>query len=153
MIRSFVFSVFIVRFICYEQILGLVTPFIDNWSHLGGIFYGACSAFSAIYAMPVGFFGVDTSNTTWAKIRTFLIKFSGLIVTIVLIFSSTVWLAKSEPGEIPCEGCRYISCVPFPFFQEDKWWYCDDCDGTSAKLFLENDVYVSMDLNCPDKTI
>jgi hypothetical protein len=131
--------------------LGLITPFIDNFSHLGGMLYGACCAFSTIQPLAVGFFGVNSS--TLDKIRTFIIKFCGLIVSVVLIMVSTVWLATSDSGESPCSACRYISCVPFPFFAEDKWWYCDDCDFVTGQLFKNGTFYELVELNCPDKTI
>jgi len=99
----------------------------------------------------VGFFGVNTS--TWDKIQTFLVKFCGLIVSMVLIMVSTVWLATSNPGESPCDNCRYISCVPFPFFAEKKWWYCDDCDFATATLSSQGDIWTTVELNCPDESI
>jgi hypothetical protein len=76
--------------------------------------------------MNVRFFGVNSN--TWQKIRLITVRFFGLFVSLFLIMVSSVWLATSEPGSTPCAGCRYISCVPFPFFREEKWWYCDDCD-------------------------
>lgn len=134
------------------QILGLVTPFIDNWSHLGGILYGACCAFSTIEPLAVGFFGVN--STTWGKIRALAVKFCGLIVSVVLIIVTTAWLATSTPGDIPCNKCRYVSCVPFPFFTADKWWYCDDCDFVTANLFKNGTTtYQQIELTCPDKTV
>lgn len=131
--------------------LGLVTPFIDNFSHLGGIFYGACCALSTIEPLAVGFFGVNSS--TWNKIRMLIVKFSGLIISVVLIMITTTWLATSNPGESPCETCRYISCVPFPFFREEKFWYCDDCDQVTGNLFKTGNVYKRVELTCPDKTV
>lgn len=138
-----------------SQILGLVTPFIDNWSHLGGILYGACCACSTIEPLAVGFFGVDITSF-WAKARKLVVKFGGLIVSVVLIMVTTVWLATtSDPTESPCDGCRYVSCVPFPFFQEDKWWYCDDCDFVTADLFKNagGTAYERIELTCPDETV
>jgi hypothetical protein len=131
--------------------LGLVTPFIDNFSHLGGILYGACCALSTIEPLAVGFFGVN--STTWNKIRMLMVKFCGLIISVILIMVTTVVLATSDPSKSPCEKCRYISCVPFPFFREEKFWYCDDCDQVTANLFKTGNVYQRVELTCPDKTI
>ena len=134
------------------QMLGLVTPFIDNWSHLGGILYGACCAFSTIEPLAVGFFGVNSS--TFDKIRSVAVKFCGLIISVVLIVITTIWLATAEPGETPCEKCRYVSCIPFPFFTQDKWWYCDDCDFVTAIPFKNDANYFqTLDLSCPDKSV
>jgi hypothetical protein len=108
---------------------------------------------SSIEPLAVGFFGVDTS--TWDKIKMLVVRFFGLILAMVLIMVSTVWLATSNPGETPCKNCRYISCVPFPFNKEDKWWYCDDCDFVVANLYKPQgaDYYERVDLTCPDKTV
>jgi len=135
------------------QLIGLVTPFIDNWSHLGGLIYGCLCAFSTLEALPVGFFGVV--DTTWGKFRKLIVQFGGLFVTLVLILISTVWLATSDPGKTPCSWCRYISCVPFPLFKEEKWWYCDKCDfvnGTTVRGEGE-EFYQRINLFCPDESL
>jgi hypothetical protein len=133
--------------------LGLVAPVIDNWTHLGGLIYGMCCAFSALPTINVAFFGVELGG--WNKVKMIFVRFFGLIFTMVLILVSTIWLATLTPGETFCSGCRYISCVPFPFFQEEKWWYCDDCDFVSGDLYQDqnDDYYVRVALTCPDKTI
>lgn len=113
--------------------------------------YGACCAFSTIEPLAVGFLGVQ--NSTFDKIRTLTIKFCGLIISLFLILVSTVWLATSDSVESPCSGCRYISCVPFPFFAEDKWWYCDDCDFVTAQLYRTGSVYEYIELTCPDESV
>lgn len=134
------------------QLIGLVAPFVDNWAHLGGMFYGCCCAFSTLEALPVGFFGVV--DTTWDKIKKVTVRFCGLIVTLVLILISTVWLATSDPGETPCSACRYVSCVPFPPFKEEKWWYCDKCDFVTATLVRGADnFYEKVTLFCPDESL
>lgn len=67
---------------------------------------------------------------------------------------SFVWLATSDPGEIPCTGCRYVSCVPFPLFSEEKWWYCDKCDHVTATLVPpEGGYYTQITLFCPDESL
>jgi hypothetical protein len=70
-----------------------------------------------------------------------------------LIMVTTAWLATMDPGKSPCNGCRYVSCVPFPFFTEDKWWYCDDCDFVTADLYKNGDIYSRVELTCPDKSV
>lgn len=134
--------------------MGLVTPVIDNWSHIGGFFYGACCALSTIEPLAVSFFGVNSS--AWAKIRSFTLRFGGLMLSMVLILVSTVALATmADPRESPCNSCRYISCVPFPIFQEDKWWYCDDCDFVTADLYKSGNgtSYSFIELTCPDESV
>jgi len=72
-----------------------------------------------------------------------------------MIIITSVVLATSDVGENPCKGCRYISCVPFPFWGDKKWWTCDDCDGVQAQLFNpDKDLYYDrMELECPDGAI
>jgi hypothetical protein len=113
--------------------------------------YGSCCAFSTLQALPVGFFGVV--DTTWDKVKKFGTRFCGLIVTLVLILISTVWLATADPGESPCAACRYVSCVPFPPFQEEKWWYCDKCDFVTATLVRGDSYYQRVTLFCPDDSL
>lgn len=128
-----------------------MTPFIDNWSHLGGLVYGVCCAFSTMEPMDVRFFGVNSN--AWEKIRLIVVRFLGLMVSLFLIMATSIWLATSPPGETPCPGCRYISCVPFPFFRKDKWWYCDDCDLVSGRPIQRDNIYVSVELLCPGDII
>jgi hypothetical protein len=134
-------------------VCGLLTPVIDNWSHVGGLLYGALCALSTIEPLAVGFFGVHTS--TWSKVRTIAIKYGGLIVSLVLILVSTMTLATMpDPTESPCSGCRYISCIPMPPFKDDKWWYCDDCDFvTAVDLTKQGTIYSGINLTCPNDEI
>jgi membrane associated rhomboid family serine protease len=61
-----------------EQLLGLVTPYIDNWAHLGGLVYGICCGFSTIEPLNVRFLGV--SSNTWEKVRLVTVRFTGLFM-------------------------------------------------------------------------
>jgi membrane associated rhomboid family serine protease len=133
-------------------VLGL-TPYIDNFTHLGGLLYGLCCGWSTIEHAAAGFFGYKVGLC--AKIRANMIRFFGFIVSIVFIMITTAWLATSDAGEVPCPNCRYVSCVPFPWWTEDKWWYCDDCDFVQAILYRTENVtsYTRIDLTCPDKSI
>lgn len=134
-----------------NAVFGLITPFVDNWSHLGGLLYGACCALSILEPLDVGFFGVN--ETYWGKIRAIVVKFFGILISLFLIMATSIWLATSEPGANPCSGCRYISCVPFPFFREQKWWYCDDCDFATGNLYRTGSVYSMVEINCPDESV
>jgi membrane associated rhomboid family serine protease len=133
-------------------VLGL-TPYIDNFTHLGGLLYGLCCGWSTIEHAAAGFFGYKVGLCS--KIRANMIRFFGFIVSIVFIMITTVWLATSDMGEAPCPNCRYVSCVPFPWWTEDKWWYCDDCVFVQAILFKNGNEtsYTSINLTCPDKSI
>jgi hypothetical protein len=117
-----------------------------------------CCAFTLLPTVVdnvmVGVFNVSVG--TCGKIRMYMIRFLGLIITLLLIMASTIWLATSDPGEKPpCSGCRYISCIPFPPFQEKKWRYCDDCDMVVGELYIDKSTnyYDKIDLTCPNNAI
>ena len=134
-------------------ILGF-TPFVDNFTHLGGIIYGLCCGLSTIERLAVGFFGLRSDNYSKAC-NTFMRSF-GLIASVVCIMATTIVLAHSDGVSSPCNGCRYVSCVPFPPRVEDKWWYCDDCDFVTADLFVDgggSGLYNQITLTCPNGDI
>ena len=130
------------------------TPYVDNFCHLGGLVYGIACGYSAIEPMAVSFFGVRDSK--WSKLCKVAARFSGLIFSVVMIIATTGILASMGSDSSPCSNCRYISCIPFPPFQEDKWWYCDDCNFVTASLYKEGDdpsMYTRIELTCPNKAI
>jgi len=138
--------------IIVNMIIGF-TPYVDNFSHLGGLVYGICCGLSTIQPLPVGFFGVQSNN--FKKARAFLVRFLGLIISIILIAVTTGLLATMDLGQVFCSNCRYVSCVPFPFGAENKWWYCDDCDFATGNPSKTSDgkQYDLVELNCPDGEI
>jgi len=134
-------------------VIGL-TPFVDNFTHLGGLLYGVCCGISTIERLAVGFFGVATG--TCSRIRNNLVRFCGLIFSVFLIMITTVLLVGSDGSTSPCPNCRYVSCVPFPFGAENKWWNCDDCDFAVAdlvKLHATSTNYDRIDMTCPNGDI
>ena len=133
-------------------IIGL-TPFVDNFTHLGGLVYGLLCGLSTIERLAVGFFGLQSQQEPWWKMH--LLRFSGLIASILSIVITTVVLVQSDGVTSPCHGCRYISCVPFPPNADEKWWECDDCDFVTADLFARPDdgMYEEIALTCPDGQI
>ena len=132
-----------------NTILGF-TPFVDNFAHLGGMMYGLLCGLSTIERLAVSFFGLSSGK--YSQIRNTLVRFCGLIFSVVTIMITTIVLSQSDGVTSPCSGCRYISCIPFPFHAQQKWWYCDDCDFVTADLFqsTQTHVYTSIDLNCPN---
>jgi len=131
-------------------LIGL-TPYVDNFTHLGGLLYGICCGISTIERLAVTFFGVPTGNC--AKIRNNFVRFCGLIFSVLLIMITTILLVGSDGATSPCPGCRYFSCIPFPFGAKEKWWNCDDCDSAKAdlvKLRATSVSYDRLDLICPN---
>jgi hypothetical protein len=130
------------------------TPYVDNFCHLGGLVYGFACGWSAIEPLAVGFLGIH--DTKWVKIRKIVTRFFGLIFSVVMIMVTTGILASMHSNISPCSKCRYLSCVPFPPFREEKWWYCDDCNFVTASLYKEgsnSSVYTRIELTCPNKVI
>lgn len=134
-------------------VIGL-TPFIDNFTHLGGLVYGFLCGITTIERLEVGFFGI--SQDPWTQCKNLTIRFSGLIVSVCLIMLTTILLVESDGMTSPCNGCRYVSCVPFPPWTEKKFWHCDDCDQVTAdakKADSNSQFFDSLDLTCPDGQI
>lgn len=129
------------------------TPYIDNFTHLGGLLYGFCCGLSTIESAVIGFFGYKA--TFCDQLRSMLIRFFGLIASVIFIMLTTAWLASSEVGQNPCPNCRYFSCIPFPWWSDSKWWHCDDCDRVVAQLYRRNgaDFYDSISLTCPNREV
>ena len=137
-------------------ILGF-TPFVDNFTHLGGFMYGFCIGLSSIERLASTFFGIRaTEESKWSRLSGIIMRFFGLIVSIIAIMATTIVLVQSDGVTSPCNGCRYISCVPFPPNADEKWWYCDDCDIVTADIFQSTDgtgLYEQVDINCPNGEI
>jgi membrane associated rhomboid family serine protease len=125
------------------------TPFVDNFTHVGGFLHGPCWGLSTMEQLAVGFFGL-----TWGKLSRFrntFVRFFGLIFSVVAIMVLAVLLVRSDGETSPCNSCRHVSCMPFPF-GEDKWWHCDDWDFVTANLFQATNgsgLYKVIELTCP----
>ncbi|KAL9179853.1 hypothetical protein ACHAXT_007823 [Thalassiosira profunda] len=130
-----------------------LTPFVDNFTHLGGMVYGFLCGLSTIERLSTDFFGIAT--TFWTRLRNVFVRFSGLIISVVLILITTAVLVDMDSGVSPCSNCRYVSCVPFPPWagEDNKWWYCDDCSRITADAKLDSSGYYSLSMTCPDGAI
>ena len=150
-LRHFKGLAWLVLDVVVNCLVGL-TPFVDNFTHLGGMVYGFLCGLSVIDRLHMDFFG--KADGSCARIRNYGVRFFGLILSIVLIMVSTGLLVDSDGGTSPCSGCRYLSCVPMPFWadEDSKWWYCDDCDRVSGDVTRDNGtgLYESLLLFCPD---
>ena len=150
-LRHFKVLVWLVFDILINCLIGL-TPFVDNFTHLGGMVYGFLCGLSAIERLPLDFFG--KAHSTCSKIRNYSVRFFGLILSVVLIMVSTALLVESDGGSSPCSNCRYVSCVPFPFWEarDNKWWYCDDCDRVKGDVTKTDATgyYDVLTLTCPN---
>ena len=130
------------------------TPYVDNYCHLAGFVYGIACGWSAIEPLAVRFFGVR--DTKAVRIMKIAARFCGLIFSVVMIMVTTGVLASMSSDSTPCSKCRYVSCIPFPPFREEKWWYCDDCAFVTGTLYKDNDgdaMYTTLELTCPNKAV
>lgn len=136
--------------IILNSIIGL-TPFIDNFTHLGGMLFGLLCGLSTIERLSADFFGLEEQWTTRAK--HFCMQFSGLVLAVCSLIVSLVILFQGDGKTTPCPECAAISCVTFPPWAEPtkKWWYCDDCGTVSAELGSQ--PYYHMNITCPGGAI
>ncbi|GKY98434.1 hypothetical protein MPSEU_000800900 [Mayamaea pseudoterrestris] len=125
-------------------IIGL-TPYVDNFTHLSGLVYGFLCGMSTMERLSTDFFGLEEAWTTRAK--HFVMRFFGIIMSLTTIIITLVVLLQGDGESSPCPKCLYISCVPFPPWRDDKWWYCDDCGQVTADLVQEPQLH--LDLYCP----
>jgi len=137
--------------IAFNSLLGL-TPFVDNFTHLGGMIYGFLCGVSTMDRLSMGFFGIK--QTRCQQARQIFTRFIGLVISVGAIMVTTIILLEGDGITSPCPKCSYVSCVPFPPWQDDaqKWWYCDDCGNISAdaRVSKETGLFDALFLHCPD---
>jgi hypothetical protein len=109
--------------------------------------YGFLCGLSTIERLSADFFGIDDGFMSRAK--QLLMRYLGLLVTFVAIMSTLIVLLQSDGVTTPCPKCTWLSCVPFPPWEDEahKWWYCDDCGRVTADIVL--DPTPRLDLFCP----
>ena len=132
--------------IAINSIIGF-TPYVDNFAHLGGLIYGFLIGLTVLERLPLSFFGKGSGICH--KIRICSLRFLGILCACALVIISAILLGRSNGVRSPCWDCRYISCAPFPFWTDNKWWYCDGCDAATADVYLRGTVFGTMDLYCP----
>ena len=96
------------------------------------------------------FFGMEQSF--WQKTKQVLVRFFGVIVSVIGILIATIILLEGDGQSTPCPKCTWLSCVPFPPWEgsTDKWWYCDDCERVTANIVQTPSLH--LELKCPDGT-
>lgn len=149
--------------IALNSIIGL-TPYIDNYnrkleaslsirvSHLlyldlGGMLYGFLCGLSTLGRLSVGFFGMEEGFM--AQTKHFFTRFLGVIISIASIAITLVILFQGDATTTPFPGWTWLSCVPFPPWEgaDNKWWYCDDCNGVTADIVSQPKLH--LELHCP----
>lgn len=133
--------------IAVNCLIGL-TPFVDNFTHLGGMLFGLLCGLSTIEKLPSDFFGMDES---WcARAKQLSVRFIGLILSVIGIIIALIILLEGDGTTTPCPNCNWLSCVPFPPWEDQasKWWYCDKCGAVTAEIIKEPSVHLQID--CPN---
>ena len=119
---------------------------------MGGMIIGFLCGLSTMERIDREFFGYEKNFVT--RVKHMGTRLCGLILSVTLIFVFTAVLMEGDGETSPCPSCRYASCVPFPLWgaEEDKWWYCDDCDKVtgSAQRNTQTGYYEHIRLVCPD---
>lgn len=141
--------VFLVLDIVLNMIIGL-TPFVDNFTHLGGMVIGFLCGLSTMERLSSEFFGVEQSFLS--RTKEIVVKYFGLIVSVILIIVAAIVLSEGDGQTTPCPDCTWLSCVPFPPWEgpQNKWWYCDDCGRVVADIVPTPNLHLEM--QCPDGT-
>jgi len=139
----------------FLNILTGLTPFVDNFTHMGGLIIGFLCGLSTMERLSKAFFGVEAH--WFSRFQVIFMRFLGMIMSVILILVSVIILYNGDGNHTSCRGCRYVSCVPFPFWvpQDKRWWYCDDCHMVTAdaRQHKETGYYSSLNLTCPDGEI
>mmetsp|Transcript_27425 Transcript_27425/g.62976 ORF Transcript_27425/g.62976 Transcript_27425/m.62976 type:complete len:538 (-) Transcript_27425:275-1888(-) len=130
-----------------------ITPFVDNFIHMGGLIYGFLCGLSTLERQSMSLFGIKT--TSCQREMKVMTRFFGLTVCVISLMISGSVLQFSG-GESPCSSCRKLSCLEFPSWASEfnKWWYCDDCATVQADRWQESSTRPGMfdmvALTCPN---
>mmetsp|Transcript_3503 Transcript_3503/g.5338 ORF Transcript_3503/g.5338 Transcript_3503/m.5338 type:complete len:601 (+) Transcript_3503:205-2007(+) len=145
--RHVMVVVFLIADIVLNCIIGL-TPYVDNFTHLGGMTIGFLCGISTMERLSSDFFGIHQNCMT--KTKQIIIRFFGLIVSIIGILIATIVLLEGDGATTPCPNCNLLSCVSFPPWNDynNRWWYCDDCGGVTAQIMIQPTLH--LDMKCPD---
>ncbi|GKY97973.1 hypothetical protein MPSEU_000755400 [Mayamaea pseudoterrestris] len=134
-------------------LIGL-TPYVDNCIHLGGFVYAIGFGIPFLNKCSSStFFGHAEASRRQCIGR--LWSLIGLLLTLTLYFG-TLALSLTQATRLDdqgrptpvCPSCRYISCVPFPFWTEHKWWYCDGCEHVGVIVYYE-EKGAHVEMVCP----
>jgi membrane associated rhomboid family serine protease len=144
---------FLVLDVVVNSLVGL-TPFIDNFAHMSGLVYGFLLSSTVLEHLPLRFLGAK--NGFCHRLRIGCLRLGGAIISFMLMATSAYFLRQSDGTTSPCPKCKFISCIPMPFWKEqgDRWWECyDDCATVRGTAFRanENDQFFDeLEIFCPD---
>jgi len=146
--------VFLVLDIIVNCLVGL-TPFVDNFTHLGGMLFGFLCGLSTMERVSPDFFGDE--ERCWSKTKHLFYRFFGIMLSLVGIAVTTIVLFNGDGRTTPCPACKAFSCIPFPWWEAEnnKWWYCDDCSAVTANAVMDSETgfFDKVAINCPNGEI
>lgn len=89
--------------------IGLL-PFVDNFAHLFGLIGGMCLGFALL---------IHVDDAGRVRARQICTAAVALLAYLFLLCGGVALLYFRVKGEDFCPSCKFISCVPSP------WWSCD----------------------------
>lgn len=139
--------------IIVNSLIGL-TPFVDNFTHLGGMIFGFICGTSTMQRISTDMFDDHKKTKTfWTNAKSHFVQFLGIIVTLIIMIASFTILMQGDGVSTPCKSCKVFSCVEFPPWAgpSEKWWYCDECAGVTAdaRINPQTKQFDRLSLNCP----
>uniref|UniRef100_A0A7S2YTY3 rhomboid protease n=1 Tax=Entomoneis paludosa TaxID=265537 RepID=A0A7S2YTY3_9STRA len=134
-----------------------LTPFIDNFCHLGGLLYGILLGIPLLAMDRVKLFGWRRLGHFTAKnyhiSLVMLSRMCCFVAGVGLLAWSTWALVTHDGGDEGvsyCPSCKYITCATFPFWKgADPWWHCDSCH-TSTGTYVRYTGTTILTMTCPD---
>lgn len=141
--------------IILNLLLGL-TPFTDNFMHVGGFLLGFLWASTTLRHVDV-FATEDEVLHRRNSVRGRLLQLIGPMMSIAIVFVALIYLYNGDGHSSPCDVCGVISCVSFPPWvsEEKRWWHCDSCGLVSAYGTVDSvtNLYTSLQIHCPDGAV
>ncbi|GMH77382.1 hypothetical protein TrRE_jg3190 [Triparma retinervis] len=140
-------------------IVGL-TPFIDNYAHLGGFFGGLFASLTLIPKIDYeGFFHKERAcaylESTRRRVRWLWLSIPALYCVVGIILVYTLDGTYSVCTNVVC---RSLTCVEFP--PSSPWWACTrksgkeiKCDATppgKVTIDANTKLFDTWELTCPD---
>lgn len=134
-------------------VLGL-TLYIDNFAQIGGLFYGICVGIPFLKHLGgTRFIGgkktTSLDKSLWHGRSRWIGRWVSWLVAIALLVTTSLILVREDQAATVCQHCNYVSCAPFPPFQESKWWYCDGCDQATATVVTLQAGMLEVQVTCP----
>ena len=76
----------------------------------------------------------------------------GVLISLAGVVISSIVLMSGDGETNPCTSCSYMSCIAMPPWngKNNKWWYCDDCARATATGTMENGIFSSLNVTCPN---